>query len=236
MNSPQVLVVVLNHSHIFPAVPVVLDFTQNLAENHLAEASQQLLAREALFFNTQSSDEVVNYTEDKEDSLQKDYESLMLHLWMAVQDSFNKENQKKLGSAIKAILQQEEQDRQWMEIAEQNRPCWRPLKCKETHDRLLKEVVEVRLQPNNEEENGADKLNTYLKREVCRMGRRIQKDLLQVVRDVQQCYTSEFNICQMYVQLYHQAFSTKLLEFTRTNIEVPDCIYILSWVHGFYPK
>lgn len=213
-----------------------MDFNQNLAENHLEEASQQLLEREAHFLNTQSSDEVENYTEDEEDSLQKDYETLMLHLWMAIHDSFNKENQENLRSAIKAILRQEEQDRQWMEVAAEKRPRWRPLKCKETHDKLLKELVEVRLQQPNEEENEADKLSTLLKREVCRMGMRIQKDLLQVIRDVQQCYTSEFDICQMYVQLYHQAFSTKLLEFARTNIEIPDCIYILSWIHGYYPK
>lgn len=215
-----------------------MDFNQNLAQNHLAEASQQLIAREALLFNPQSSEvsAEVNCTEDEEDSLHKDYETLMLHLRMSVNDPFNKENQERLKSAVKAILQQEEQDKQWEEVAEEKRPCWRPLKCKEIHDTLLKEVVELRLQQANEEENGADNLSTSLKREVCRMGRRMQKDLLNVVRDVQQCYTSEFDICQMYVQLYHQAFSTKLREFARTNIELQDCIYILCWIHCYYPK
>lgn len=226
----------LNHSHILPAIPVILDFNQNLAQNHLSEASKQLLEQEMHHFNPQSPDKEINCTEDEEDSLQKDYETLMLHLRMAVHDSFNKENQERLKSAVTAILQQEEQDRYWEEVTEEKRPRWRPLKCKDIHDTLLKEVVEVRLQQANEEENGADKLSTSLKREVCRMGRRIQKDLLQVVRDVQQCYPSEFDVCKMYVQLYHQAFSTKLLEFARSSIEIQDCIYILCWIHVYYPK
>lgn len=213
-----------------------MDFKQNLAKNHLAEASQQLLAQEAYLFSPQSSDEEINCTENEEDSLQKDYETLMLHLRMAIHDSFNKENQERLRSAVKAIHQQEEQDRYWEEVAEEKRPCWRPLNCKEIHDRLLKEAVEVRLQQTNKEENGADKLPTPLKREVCQMGMRIQKDLLQVVKEVQQCYTSEFDICNMYVQLYHQAFSRKLMEFSQINIELQDCVYILCWIHGYYPK
>lgn len=213
-----------------------MDFNQNIAQNHLAEASQQLLAWEEHLFSPQSSDEEVICTEDEKDSLHKDYENLMLHIRMAVHDSFNKENQETLRSAVQAICQQEEQDRHWEQAAEEKRPCWRQLKCREIHDTLLKEVVEVRLQQANQEENGADELSTPLKREVCRMGKRIQKDLLHVVRDVQQCYTSEFNICTIYVQLYHQAFSAKLTKFAHTNIELQDCIYILSWIHGYYPK
>ncbi|KAF7690220.1 tumor necrosis factor alpha-induced protein 2a isoform X1 [Silurus meridionalis] len=214
----------------------ILDFNQNVKLNLLAEASQQLLAKEMQLFKQQSSNTEVNCPEDEEDSLQKDYEILMLHLRMAVQDSFNKENQKILCNALKAISQQEEQDRNWKEEATEKCPRWRPLKCREIHDILLKNIVEVRLQQANEEENGADRLSTSLKREVCRMGKRIQKDLLQVVRDVQQCYTPEFDICNMYIQLYHQAFSTKLMELAQTTTEIQDCIYILSWIHVYYPK
>ncbi|MCJ8743656.1 hypothetical protein PDJAM_G00096710 [Pangasius djambal] len=175
-------------------------------------------------------------TEEEKDSLNKDYETLMLHLRMAVNESFNQENQERLRSAIKAIRQQEEKDRHWEEAAEEKRPCWRPLKFREIHDTLLKNVVAVRLQQTHEEESGADKLSTSLKREVCRIGKHVQKDLLQVVRDVQQCYTPEFDICNMYAQLYRQAFATKLMELARTNIEFQDCIYILSWIHVYYPR
>lgn len=216
--------------------PEILDFNQSIAQNHLEKASQQLLAQEEHLFRPQSSDKEGICTEDEEDGLQKDYETLMLHLRMAVHDSFNKENQEKLRSAVQAICQQEEQDRQWEKKEEEKLPLWRPLKCREIHDALLKDVVQARLLQTNEEENVSDKLSTSLKREVCRMGKRIQKDLLHVARDVQPCYTSEFDIFNMYVQLYHQAFSTKLLEFARTNLELQDCIYILCWIHDYYPK
>ncbi|XP_027005227.2 tumor necrosis factor alpha-induced protein 2-like [Tachysurus fulvidraco] len=219
-----------------PDAPVILDFNQNVEQNHLSEASQQLLAQEDHLFRCQSSDAEVTCTEDEEDSLQKNYETLMLHLRMAVNDSFNKENQEKLRSAVMVIHQQEEKDRHWEKATEEKGPCWRPLRCKEIHDMLLKELIEVRLQQANKEENGADNLSTSLKREVCRMGKRIQKDLLQVVQDVQQCYTSDFDICNMYVQLYHQAFSAKLTEFAQTNLDIQDCTYILRWIHVYYPK
>ncbi|XP_053345002.1 tumor necrosis factor alpha-induced protein 2a [Clarias gariepinus] len=219
-----------------PDTPVIFDFNQNVEQNHLAEASQQLLEREKHLFGPQLSAEEVICTDDKTDSLQKDYETLMLHLRMAVNDSFNRENQKKLRSAIKAVSEQEEQDRYWEEVAEDKHPCWRPLKCREIHDTMLRKIVEVRLQQANEEENGTDKLSTSLKREVCRLGKRIRKDLLYIVEDVRQCYTPEFDICNMYVQLYHQAFSTKLMEITRTNIELQDITYILFWIHNYYPN
>lgn len=215
-------------------IPVILDFNQNLAQNQLSEASRQLTAKEERLFIPQSSDAEMICTEDEENRLEEDFEALLLHLRMAVNDSFKEENQEKLKRAVQVIDQQEERDKHWEEIAEENRPCWRPLKCREIHDTLLKELVEVRLQQASKEENGADDLSTSLKREVCRMGKRIQKDLLQVVQDVQQCYTSD--ICKVYAQLYHQAFSTKLTEYARTNIEIQDCTYILSWIHIYYPK
>ncbi|KAK3516675.1 hypothetical protein QTP70_021988 [Hemibagrus guttatus] len=219
-----------------PDIPVILDFNQNLAQDHLSEASQQLLAEEECLFSPLSSDAEVICTEDEENRLQKDFEALLVHLWLAVNDSLQKENQEKLRSAVKVIQQQEERDKHWEKAAEENRPCWRPLKCREIHDRLLKELVEVRLQKANKEENGADNLSTSLKRDLCRMGKRIQKDLLQVVQNVQQCYTSDFDICNVYAQLYHQAFSAKLTEFARSNIEMQDCTYILTWIHVYYPK
>uniref|UniRef100_W5LIV5 Tumor necrosis factor, alpha-induced protein 2a n=1 Tax=Astyanax mexicanus TaxID=7994 RepID=W5LIV5_ASTMX len=219
-----------------PEVPVVLDFNQNLEQNLLAEASQQLLAREEQLFSSESADEQGSRSEEEEDQLQKDYEILVLRLWMAIHDSFNAKNQDTLKSAVTVILQEEERDRCWEEVAADSRPVWRPRKCRQTHDMLLEKVVEKRIQEANEEESGADNLSTSLKKDICRMGKRIQKDLLRVVRDVQGCYTPEFDVCNLYTQLYHKAFSMKLQEISRTNIEVEDCVYILSWINNYYPN
>uniref|UniRef100_A0AAR2IZX7 Tumor necrosis factor alpha-induced protein 2 n=1 Tax=Pygocentrus nattereri TaxID=42514 RepID=A0AAR2IZX7_PYGNA len=224
------------HKHKPPEVPVVLDFSQNLEQNHLAEASQHLLAQEERLFSSEAADEQVPCTGGEEDRLQKDYEALKLQLRMVIHDSFNTDNQAALKSAVTTILQEEERDHVWEKTAKHERPVWRPMECREIHNKLLQMVVEVRLQRANEEESGADKLSTSLKKDICRMGKRIQNDLLQVVRDVQGCYPPEFDVCNMYTQLYHQAFSMKLQELTQSNTELEDCIYILSWINDYYPK
>ncbi|XP_066533210.1 tumor necrosis factor alpha-induced protein 2-like isoform X2 [Hoplias malabaricus] len=223
-----------NAPNTVPEIPVVLDFNQNLEMNYLAEASQQLIAREEQLFSSETAEDI--RTEDEEDKMQKDYEMLKLHLWIVIQDSFNKDNQEPLKSAVKAICQEEERDHRWEEAADDERPIWRPVGCRKFHDTLLQKVVKIRIQKANEEESGADKLSTSIKKDVCRMGKRIQNDLLCVVRDVQGCYTPDYDVCQMYTQLYHKAFSTKLQELSQSNLDVEDCIYILSWINIYFPN
>ncbi|KAB5539795.1 hypothetical protein PHYPO_G00093270 [Pangasianodon hypophthalmus] len=216
--------------HSSKSNPELLDFSQNLELGYLAEASQQLLEREKCLFSSQSSAKEVICTEDEKKGLRKDYETLMDHLKMAVHDSFNMENQEMLRSAIMAIAQQEEQDRHWEEAAEES-PCWRPMRCRQIHDMIIKEVVEVRLQQVNEEELDTD----VLKREVVQIGSVIQNDLLQVVNHVQKCYSSDFNVCDMYAQLYHQAFSTKLKKLLQFSVTGEDYRFILKQINN-YPK
>ncbi|KAI5619842.1 tumor necrosis factor alpha-induced protein 2 [Silurus asotus] len=193
---------------------------------YLAEASQQLLERENCLFKLQSPSEEVICTEDDKECLKKDYETLMDHLKFAVHDSFNLENQEMLRSAIMAIVQQEERDKLWEEAAEES-PCWRPMRCREIHDTIIKELVEERLEQTNEEESDMD----ILKRDVIKMCD-IQKDLLQVVNHVQKCYT-DINVVQMYTQLYHQAFSGKLRKLLQCSVTIDDCKFILQQTNGF---
>lgn len=206
----------------------LLDFSQNLELGYLAEASQQLLEREKCLFSSQPSAKEVICTEDEKKGLMKDYESLMDHLKMGVHDSFNMKNQEKLRSAIMAIVQQEEQDRFWEEAADES-PCWRPMRCQQVHDTILKEVVEVRLQQVNEDESDID----VLKGEVKQLGIVIQNDLLQVVNHVQKCYPSDFNACNMYAQLYHQAFSTKLRKLLQLSITMENYRFILQQINSY---
>lgn len=212
-----------------------MDFEQNLDQNNLAEASQQLLEREQpLFSSSQSSRQQKTCTNDEKDKLQKDYETFKMHLKLAINNSFQKDNMDILKSAVTAILLQEQQDLDCEETAV--KPSWRPMRCRKQHDLQLQTLVEVRLEKASEKENGEDKLTTPLKREVFRMGKHIQKDLLCIVQDVQQCYTTEFDICNLYAQLYHHAFSMKLMALSRCSVDLEDCIYILSWIHLYYPK
>ncbi|KAK1795907.1 hypothetical protein P4O66_009019 [Electrophorus voltai] len=236
LNKFKIKLFQKSHGDTQSEFPVVLDFKQNLQQHHLAEADRQLLEQEVDLFISESPDEPGVYTEGDEDKLQMDYESLMLQLRIAIEDSFKKENQEMLRSAVATILQEEQRDRHWMELEEEQRPRWRPLRCRQIHDTLLKKVVEKRLQQVREVERGANDLSTSLKTEVCRMGKQIQRDLLLVVKEVQRCYSPDFDVCNMYAQLYHQAFSTRLMELARSNINLEECTYILSWINTYYPK
>ncbi|XP_058612587.1 tumor necrosis factor alpha-induced protein 2a isoform X2 [Onychostoma macrolepis] len=216
-----------------PETPKVeLDFNGNLEQNRLAEAQQQLVeAEESLF----SSEEVAR-TEAEEDKVHKNCEIFIFQLRLAIRDSFSEDNQETLKSALISILKEEAQDRRWAEVAKDQRPIWRPTRCRKIHEDSLQIIVKQRMKNADEQENKADNLSSSLKREVCRMGIQVQKDLLRVVRNLRECYPPDFDICRTYIQLYHQAFSTRLQELARSNISLEECLYILSWIVDYYPK
>lgn len=191
-----------------------LDFIGNLNENHLK-------ADDRLF----GSNEVVKAEDESHE---------ILRLKMAIHDSFNEDNQETLKSALASIFQEETQDRCWNEVVDEH-PIWSPVKCRQIKA-LLKIVVEERMKTAEKRENKVDQLSTSLKREVCRMGKQVQKDLLRVVRNLRECYPPDFDICRTYAQLYHQTFSTRLQELARASVDFEDCLYILSWIVDYYPK
>ncbi|XP_073672488.1 tumor necrosis factor alpha-induced protein 2-like [Garra rufa] len=209
---------------------VELDFNGNLEQNRLAEAQQQLMEAEERLYNLKE----VDWAEDEEDKLNTDYEIFILRLRFVIHDSFSEDNKETLKSALISILKEEAQDRRWAEVDQ--RPIWRPTRCRHIHDTSLKIIVEGRMKNADEKENKADNLSTSLKKEVCRMGKQVQKDLLRVVRNLRECYPPDFDICRTYAQLYHQAFSTRLQELVRSEISCEDCLYILSWIVEYYPK
>ncbi|KAL1254582.1 hypothetical protein QQF64_016811 [Cirrhinus molitorella] len=216
-----------------PETPSVeLDFNGNLEQNRLAEAQQQLVEAEERLYSSKE----VDRAEDEEDKLNLDCEIFVLRMRLAIHDSFSENNQETLKSALTSILKEEEQDKRWAEVAIDQRPRWRPTRCRYIHDTLLQVIVKERMKNADEQGNKADNLSSSLKEEVCRMGKQVQKDLLKVVRNLRECYPPDFDICRTYAQLYHQAFSTKLQELIRFEISFEECLYILSWIVEYYPK
>ncbi|XP_065113329.1 tumor necrosis factor alpha-induced protein 2-like isoform X2 [Paramisgurnus dabryanus] len=209
-----------------------LDFNGNLEQNRLDEAQKLLVAAEERLFGSNKPARA----EEEEGELLNNYQYFIAHLEMIINDSFIEDNQERLKSAVTAILQEEAQDKRWETLAVEKRPSWRPTMCRKNHDTQLKAIVEKRMKNANEQENGANELSTPLKREVCRMGKQIQKDLLVVARRLRECYPPDFDICRIYAQLYHQAFSNRLQELTRSKVDVEDCCYILSWIVFHYPS
>ncbi|KAJ8410389.1 hypothetical protein AAFF_G00203700, partial [Aldrovandia affinis] len=217
--------------------PAELSFKENVEEGRLSEAGRQLIAREERLFQRGEDQEVaeVEGREKEEDELNGDYETLLVQVWLAVQRSLSAApgEVEALRSAVSTIVQEEAQDGRWREVEEA--PVWRPQRCRHTHDNLLRKLVEQRMDGTEEDASAAEKLSTSLKREVCNMGKRAQADLLKVVREVRACYPAEFDVCNTYARLYHQAFSDRLAKIAKSELDFNDLVYLLCWVYNYYP-
>ncbi|XP_054451944.1 tumor necrosis factor alpha-induced protein 2-like, partial [Anoplopoma fimbria] len=221
-------------------------------EEQLEEVGRRLIIREEQLFSQDSP------SEEEEDQLQKDFEALRLQMWMAVDNTFTTSTSstfttiasssstassssssgqlKVLRSAVASIQQQEMQDRLWTGCLEERVPVWRPQKCLRTHNTLLHHLVESRLMKAAEDDcREPEELSSPLKRQVCRMGKRMKEDLLTVVRTVQDCYPPQMDILNLYAGLFHQNFSARLTELAAPGVEIDNCCYLLLWINHYYP-
>lgn len=126
--------------------------------------SKKLIMREEQLFTQDSC------SEEEEDQLLRDFETLRLQIWMAVHSTFTSSSLSKLDilrSAMISIQQQEEQDQRWKDCPGNRVPMWRPQRCLSTHNTLLLNMVEARLlEATEEDEGGPNRLSSHLKREV----------------------------------------------------------------------
>ncbi|XP_036429964.1 tumor necrosis factor alpha-induced protein 2-like [Colossoma macropomum] len=220
---------------------IPLTFEQNLKEQHFAVAGKQLVNREEHLFSVKqdgvgSSKSLVEEEEDSEESLRKDFEDLLEEVWSTVENSFEvqTENEKEaLKQAVLVIQQEEEQDRRWEGVAEKERPPWRPRCCRWTHDSLLQNIVQRRMEEAKLDSN-AD-IKSSIQKEIIGKGKQLKEDLLHIAEHVRSCYPGE-NVCQLYAKLYHQAFCAKLREITDYGLSDDDCSHVLQWVNIHYPS
>ncbi|XP_041702927.1 tumor necrosis factor alpha-induced protein 2 isoform X1 [Coregonus clupeaformis] len=218
----------------------VLTFEQNLERNRLSAAGQQLIEREEHLYG-QISEEVVQSTTEREkeekEQLTRDHKALLSHIDLAVKSSLSpdEDSLEALKSAVKAILQEEEQDRRWLN-QEGKQPAWRPSECRRHHNTVLQSLVEERMDNAELPPEESNKLRSSLQREVCGKGRRLQEDLLRVVKDVKGCYPEDMDICNLYGKMYHQAFSAGMRKIEEYGLGMEDCSYLLHWVNVAYPE
>ena len=83
---------------------------------------------------------------------------------------------------------------------------------------------------------GATTLSSEAKKELCGLGKRLQEDLLVVVRKVSVCYPEELGVAELYAGLYHRGFASRLTALARTPLGLDDCSYLLFWVNDYYSK
>ncbi|KAL0969013.1 hypothetical protein UPYG_G00221570 [Umbra pygmaea] len=220
--------------------PELLTFEQNLQRNHLDVAGQQLIDKEEYLYG-QVSEDVVQLTADREreekEQLTRDRKALLSHIDLAVKSSLstNEDSLEALKSAVKAILREEEQDTRWLK-QEGKQPPWRPSECTLHHNAVLQSLVEERMDNAELPPEDCNKLRSSLQRDVCGKGRRLQDDLLRVVKEVRSCYPENIDICNLYGKLYHQAFSTAMRKIAEYGLGMADCSYLLYWVNVAYPE
>ncbi|XP_019966441.2 tumor necrosis factor alpha-induced protein 2-like isoform X1 [Paralichthys olivaceus] len=203
-------------------------------DQELEEISRRLIIQEEQIFSHNSPSEV------DEDQLLIDFEALKMKIWMAIHNTLTSSSSSGqldvLRSAVASIQQQEAQDQRWTCRPDNRLPVWRPLNCVSTHNTLLQNMVASRLTKAAEDElSGTDSLSSPMKRQVCRMGKRVKDDLLTVARTVMDCYPPHMDILNVYAGFYHQRFSAQLTELAASALGIDDCSYLLFWVNDCYP-
>ncbi|XP_062268015.1 tumor necrosis factor alpha-induced protein 2a [Platichthys flesus] len=203
-------------------------------DQELEEISRRLIIQEELLFSHDSSSE-------DEDQLLREFEALKLKIWMAIHNTFTWSSSSGqldvLRSAVASIQQQEAQDQRWTCRPHDRLPVWRPLNCLRTHNTLLQNMVASRLRKAAEDElSGTHSLSSPMKRQVCRLGKRVKDDLLTVARTVKGCYPPHMDILNIYAGFYHQSFSARLTELAASALGPEDCSYLLLWVNDCYPQ
>lgn len=218
------------------APSVVLTYEQILEARRLCEASRLLIEREErLFEEIKESDELKHHEEEvwKLAADRNALEALVLQTLKLSLD-LEEDSSGALASAVKAMTQEEDQDRKWTQRG-QTPPPWRPSGWKKVHDSTLGILVEDRLDsPSTPPADKADQPS--INADVNSMGRQLKDDLLAVVRVVKSCYPPQLDICNFYARLYHQAFSTRLRKVADFVLDDKDCKFLLRWVNEYYPQ
>ncbi|MEQ2212076.1 hypothetical protein XENOCAPTIV_024725, partial [Xenoophorus captivus] len=134
-------------------------------EEQLNEVTRKLILREDELFSQDC------HSEEEEDQLQKDYESLSIQIWMAVHNTFtpsslNDKHLEVLRNAVDSIQQQEMQDQRWRDCSKDKVPAWRPQRWLSTHNKLLQKMVESRLTEATEDDSDeAKQLSSAVKKQ-----------------------------------------------------------------------
>ncbi|XP_046719754.1 tumor necrosis factor alpha-induced protein 2 isoform X1 [Silurus meridionalis] len=221
---------------------VLLTFQQNLEQNQFSVAGKQLICREERLFALKQEGVESNKCmleeeeEDAEEKLKQNFKDLLTKVMSTVERSLDvqtNEEKEFLKEAILAIDQEEEQDRRWDGVGENERPPWRPRCCRQDHDRLIQDMVIQRMEKAQLDSNV--NITSSIKKEITAKAKQLKEDLLKIVRNVRSCYPNE-NVCQLYAELYHQLFSASLMEIAKFGIVDDDCIYVLQWVNSLYPQ
>lgn len=205
------------------------------------DAGKQLIIREDRLFALKqdgigSQMKLVEEEEDSEARLAKDYDDLLELVMRTLGNSLDLQSaeEQELKDAVQAVLQEEEQDTRWQGFQDNQRPPWRPRRCKQNHDALLERLVHRRME--EAELDSSVEIHSSIQQSITSKAKRLKEDLLKVVTWVCSCYPEQEDVCQFYATLYHNTFSAKLREVAEYTLCDEDCVLLLRWVNQHYPK
>ncbi|XP_028252077.1 tumor necrosis factor alpha-induced protein 2-like isoform X2 [Parambassis ranga] len=228
-------------------VPVLIPtFEENLEEQHLCEASQLLIDREKQLFGemTETADlqhhqaEVEKLSADREALekliLQTVLQSLSLCVGQVDNEHLVSAQASALTSAVRAVMQEEEQDQLWKHRC-RIQPDWRPSNWKKLHDSTIRVLVESRMDNPTFPSAASHTEQSSVQADVYSMGRQLKEDLLWVVTVVKDCYPPEMDICNFYAELYHKTFRARIKKLADFCLDDKDSEFLLRWVNHSYP-
>lgn len=194
-----------------------------------------LIQREERLFGEITEAEVLVHHEEEKEKLAVDYAELEGRVLQTLEVSLIPEEvgSEALTSAVKAIIQEVDQDLRWKQRT-WTPPAWRPRCWKKLHDEKLRSLVEQRMDnPSTPPPSGNW---SSIQADIQSLGRQLKEDLLWVVEVVKICYPHQLDICNFYAKLYHQNLSSRLRKIAEFMLDNRDCIFLLRWVNEYYPE
>ncbi|XP_033979085.1 tumor necrosis factor alpha-induced protein 2-like isoform X1 [Trematomus bernacchii] len=214
----------------------VITYEQRLQEKLLSEAGQLLIEKEERLFRELKQSDALTHHEEQVNQLKADRKALQDLVLQTLGQSLCLEEDSLAGltSAVKAVMQEEEQDLLWKQ-RDQTPPSWRPSGWRKLHDSTLLSLVKERMENPSTPSACQIKLTT-IQADLTNMGRQLKEDLLSVVGGVKRCYPQEMDICNFYSKLYHQTLSASLVNIADFGLVDKDRIFLLRWVNEYYPE
>ncbi|XP_051478172.1 exocyst complex component 3-like protein 4 [Apus apus] len=104
---------------------------------------------------------------------------------------------------------------------------WREEWREAVKESARKRVLGVPLASKEEESSWLDHHLSFLQK-------RLSEDLLKIKISVKKCYPEEYQVCDMYVEAFHEAIASHLQHLSRRPLEFNELYTLLNWVANTY--
>ena len=234
-----------NLKHIFTVPETVAKTELWIEEGKLLQAHQSLVdlenSRDDLLFelhrlghnNTRDRDLLKEYFEavnDLSSKLEKQLGFTLLRTFATVRKS-----PRELVTALRIIEREEKSDEDCMAKQKQTGflPPGRPKKWREVCMDKLADSVEQKMEGNQLEGRGENKMWLVRHLEVIRM--LMLEDLRIAKHHLVTVFPPRYNIAQHCISLYHKVVATRLQDIIEEGLEGQEYVSLLQWVLNTYP-